>query len=83
MADPNESLILINYFCHKCNEEIDVLNEDKCIRCQTGFVEQVKNPPLNPFNEKISPNEEVMAEDSPTIETIVSLKKFKSIIKFL
>ena len=42
MAEPNESLIIINYFCHKCKEEVDVLtDQQKCSRCQTGSVEEV------------------------------------------
>lgn len=42
MAELNESVVLITYFCHKCKLDVDLITGDlTCNRCDSGFIEEI------------------------------------------
>jgi len=37
----NESVVVIEYFCHNCKQEVDVITDRKCGQCNSSCIEEL------------------------------------------
>ena len=44
MSSLDKSISIVRHYCHKCNEELDVITTGQtCPVCQTGFIEEMSH----------------------------------------
>ena len=36
-----DDILIVKYFCYKCNKEIDILNDHRCTLCDSSFIEEL------------------------------------------
>jgi hypothetical protein len=46
----DDSVILVPYYCHKCQQEVDsIFTDTTCSKCNSGFIQEVEDKDTNAF----------------------------------